>query len=350
MQVIPVIGYNFYTMFFIFVFWSFIGWIIEIVDMSYETGEFQNRGFLNMPICPIYGVGVLMILIFFRPFKETFLLLGVVSTVVCTAFEYFMGWLMEKVFHTRWWDYTHMRFNLHGYICLRNSLFFGSGCVLMYHWFEPWYEGFVAMIPVKAGWCFIGIMIILIIIDTACSVVAAAKLSSRLRRLDEISHAMLMVSEKTGMRLADGTLAVKSGINKARDTAVNAYDNVHEKAHNVREKVSEVRQESIERLKAEYEKLLEGDAFTNRILYAFPRMISKNYSRVLTAAKKRLHIHRFSRKFIKILRRRNANFRPTAEDLELGADFFEDTLTEGEPAEAGTQLEIPEQDTVTVQQ
>lgn len=267
-----------------------------------------------MPICPIYGLGVLMILIFFRPLKDTYLLLFAVSTVLCTAFEYFMGWFMEKVFHTRWWDYTHMKFNLHGYICLRNSLFFGSGCVVMYHFIEPAYENLVAKIPVNIGWGFIVVMLVLIALDTVASFIAAAKLRNRVRRLDEISRIMLTVSEKTGMKLADGTLAVKSSIDKAKDSAENIYDNVHEKAHDVKTKVTELNRENLERLRTEYDKLMTGDSFSNRLLTAFPRMVSNTHADMLYKLKNRLHIHRFSKAFTDLLRRHNKDFEPENEE------------------------------------
>lgn len=353
MTVIPIIEYSFYQMFFIFIFWSFIGWMIEIVDMSYETGAFQNRGFLNMPICPIYGVGVLLILVIFRPFKDTYLLLGVLSTTLCTAFEFFMGWLMETLFHTRWWDYSHMKFNIKGYICLRNSLFFGTGCVLMYHFFEPWLEGAVAMIPVRVGWGFIILMSVLIVIDTVASVLAAAKLQNRIKRLDEISRIMLAVSEKTGMKLADGTLAVKSGLYKAKDSAGNiydlakdkagnAYDAMKEQADDVRAKVAEMNAENLEKLKAEYEKLLVGDSFSNRLLLSFPRTITRRYARAIRAIRKRLRIPRFSKKFLELIGKRNKKYlMDHADDVRFEREILgEETEDAAVPAAGET---VPEE-------
>ena len=326
MTTIPFIGYNFYTMFFIFLFWSFIGWMIEIVDMTYETGEFQNRGFLNMPICPIYGVGVLMILIFFRPFKDTYWQLALISLVLCSAFEYFMGWIMEKAFHTRWWDYSHMKFNLHGYVCLRNALFFGVGCMVMYHWLEPAVETMISKIPVRVGWGIIAVMSLLIIIDTISSIMAAKKLQSRIRRLDEISAMMLTVSEKTGMKLADGTLKVKSGVDKAKESAGNAY-----------EKIKDINSDNIERLRTEYEKLIAGDAPTNRLIRAFPRLISRRYRKGLRIIRKHLKIYAYSPSFLKTLRQRNKDFRPD-EDLLLPVDKPETELVEVEmPAAENTE-------------
>lgn len=71
MQTIPYVGYSLYQLFLMFCFWSFIGWCIEVIDMTYETGEYQNRGFLNMPICPIEGLGVIMVTVLFKPISNT---------------------------------------------------------------------------------------------------------------------------------------------------------------------------------------------------------------------------------------------------------------------------------------
>ncbi|MBQ5310504.1 MAG: hypothetical protein ILP19_00465, partial [Oscillospiraceae bacterium] len=305
MQIIPYLEYSLYQMFFIFLFWSVIGWMIEVVDMTYETGAYQNRGFLNGPICPIYGFGVLMMLVLFRPFKDTFLILFLVSTVLCTSFEFFMGWLMETAFHMRWWDYSHMKFNIKGYICLRNSLFFGSGCVVVYHWAEPLLERGIAAIPVRVGFAVICIIMTLITIDTVSSVSQVIKLGKRIKRLDEISSRMLAVSQKTGMRLADGTLKVKSGIYKVKDTADSAVEKAQDLTDSAREKAIGLRDRAVgkaidlkdsaveraadladtyrsnfEQLRAENDRLLE-DTTTESLIRAFHRTISRNYSRGL---------------------------------------------------------------------
>ena len=248
MQVIPYVGYSLYQMFFIFVFWSVIGWMIEVIDMTYETGAYQNRGFLNGPLCPIYGVGVLLILILFRPLKDTYIPLFLVSTTLCTSFEFFMGWFMETIFHMRWWDYSHMRFNIKGYICLRNSLFFGGGCVVMYHWCEPLLELGIGRMPLRVGYVLIVVICLLLVIDTISSFSAAIKLGHKLKRLDEISSRMLAVSQATGMRLADGTLRVKSGIDKAKGNADSVYIKAQTAGTAVRERISDFRDTATERV------------------------------------------------------------------------------------------------------
>lgn len=304
MQVIPYVGYSLYQMFLIFCFWSFVGWCIEVVDMTFETGEYQNRGFLNMPICPIYGVGVLMIIIFFRGLRDNIPLLVLSTTVLCTAFEFFMGWGMEKLFHAKWWDYSHMKFNFMGYICLRNSLFFGIGSVVVMIYVQPTLEKMIDSIPVKAGLCVVFVMVLLIVLDLAASLLAVKKLNDKIRRLDEISKILLSVSVKTGMKLATGTLKVKANIYKIKDVKDNVVEkvqdvkgNVAEKVHDVKENVAErvervqdLNANNMEKLKSEYERLImEKDAVTERIIKAFPKLRSNKYSDSLQLIKDRIY-------------------------------------------------------------
>lgn len=124
-------------LFFVF---AFLGWVMEVIIVLHRQHHFVNRGFLRGPFCPIYGVGVvtLTFLDYYllkkkRKFLETFLL----GFIVCGALEYAVSWLLEKIYHARWWDYTSKRFNLHGRICLDNLILFGIGTVLLLHFMVP---------------------------------------------------------------------------------------------------------------------------------------------------------------------------------------------------------------------
>lgn len=293
MQVIPFAGLSLYQMFLMFCFWSFIGWCIEVIDMTYETGEYQNRGFLNMPICPIEGLGVVMVTVFFRPIANSIVPLFVASTILCTAFELFVGWGMEKLFHARWWDYSNMKFNYKGYICLRNSVLFGAGCVVVIRYVQPLVLKAINAMPVKLGMGIVIIMSVLILLDTIASLMAVRKLQNKIKRLDELSKLMLSVSVKTGMKLASGTLKVKSNVDKiidAKDNVVekmtDVKDNVVEKVtdvkDNVVEKMQDMNEYNLEKLRSEYERLIsEKDTATERLLRAFPKFHSHNYSESL---------------------------------------------------------------------
>lgn len=275
MHTIPYIGFSLYQLFLMFCFWSFVGWCIEVIDMTYETGEYQNRGFLNMPICPIEGMGVIMVTIFFRPISHTVIPLFLACTVLCTAFELFVGWGMEKLFHARWWDYSHMKFNFMGYICLRNSLFFGGGCVIVIRYIQPMVIKAIDSIPINVGITICIVMAVLIAVDTVISLMAVKKLNERFRRIDELSKLMLSGSVKVGMKLASGTLIVKSNVDKIIDVK-----------DNVVEKVQDINTANMDRIRSEYSRLIEEkDAFTERLAKT---LISHKYSGALSAVKNKL--------------------------------------------------------------
>lgn len=141
--------YGFYELSLIFLFWGIVGWMIEGIDMRIEAGEFQNRGFLHMPLCPIYGTGMAMGTVFLDSVKNSYLILFVFGVVFCSAVEYIVGGIMEKLFHSKWWDYSHMRYNIKGRVCLRNAVLFGFGAILVFGFVEPEVEKIIARIPAQ---------------------------------------------------------------------------------------------------------------------------------------------------------------------------------------------------------
>lgn len=113
---------NWLSYFFIY---SFLGWVCECIYCSIPAKHFINRGFLYGPYCPIYGFGAISVIWLLEPFQATPLLLFLLGILLTSALEYLTSWIMELCFHTQWWDYTGYFLNLHGRICLKNSLLFG---------------------------------------------------------------------------------------------------------------------------------------------------------------------------------------------------------------------------------
>ena len=116
---------NLYFLLFYFIIYAFLGWCTEVVYAALNTGKFVNRGFLNGPICPIYGFGIAAIVAFLAPVSNNPALLFAGSAIITSAIELITGWIMEKAFNTRWWDYSTMPFNIGGYICLKFSIAWG---------------------------------------------------------------------------------------------------------------------------------------------------------------------------------------------------------------------------------
>ena len=126
MKVVPIYEMTIYNAFLVFIIFSVIGWISEVIFVGlFVEHKFVNRGFLHGPLCPIYGFGGLVILLLPSRLYSTWIPLFLASMVLCTVVEYFSSWILEKLFHTLWWDYSKLPLNIHGRVCLFMSVLFG---------------------------------------------------------------------------------------------------------------------------------------------------------------------------------------------------------------------------------
>ena len=126
MEVVPVFQLPFKAAFLIFIIFSVIGWVSEVLYVGiFSEHKFVNRGFLHGPLCPVYGFGGIVILLLPKELYNTWIPLYFSSMILCTIVEYFVSWLMEKMFHARWWDYSHYKLNIKGRVCALNSILFG---------------------------------------------------------------------------------------------------------------------------------------------------------------------------------------------------------------------------------
>ena len=114
-----------YYYFLLFLIYSFIGWLIEVIGKLIEKHKFINRGFLIGPICPIYGHGCILMILTLSRYKDNPLTLFICAIFICSLLEYFTSYFMEKIFKARWWDYSTKRFNLNGRICAETMIPFG---------------------------------------------------------------------------------------------------------------------------------------------------------------------------------------------------------------------------------
>lgn len=118
--------------FLLFFTYSVLGWIMEVTKTLIDKKKFVNRGFLIGPYCPIYGYGVILLTILLKKYQSDIPATFIFSILICGTLEYFTSYFMEKIFKTRWWDYTRRKFNLNGRICLETMIPFGIlGCVMI---------------------------------------------------------------------------------------------------------------------------------------------------------------------------------------------------------------------------
>ena len=190
----------------VFFIYAFLGWCTEVSYAATKTGKFVNRGFLNGPWCPIYGFGVVIVLAFLEPLKNNLFVLFLGSVVLTSALEWLTGFLLEKLFAQRWWDYSNEPFNLSGYICLRFSLAWGFACLFVVKLLHPTVLLLIRLIPHLVGLILLGILGVVMAIDLAATVSAIAKLNRRLALIDEMAGRIREASNDFGEDLAERVL------------------------------------------------------------------------------------------------------------------------------------------------
>lgn len=166
----------FYDYILVFFIYSFTGWILETIYASYLEGKFVNRGFLKSPFCPIYGFGSLVIIQIFNLIngfhleKATYFILGaILSILVATIIEYVTGYILEKAFHIRWWDYSEEALNINGHICFKYSLFWGLGAFAIVIGMQPVLVTNLILLPESYKEFMSVVLIVTLLSDTAKS-------------------------------------------------------------------------------------------------------------------------------------------------------------------------------------
>ncbi len=133
---------NLAILFLLFVIYSFLGWVMEVLVVMPREKKFVNRGFLIGPWCPIYGTGTVLMILFLDKYKQDIPALFIMATVICSILEYLTSYVMEKVFKARWWDYSERKFQINGRVCLEGALVFGLFSMLLVMYIHPAIESF----------------------------------------------------------------------------------------------------------------------------------------------------------------------------------------------------------------
>ena len=123
--------------FFIFIIYTFLGWVLEVAFIFIKTKRFVNRGFLIGPACPIYGFGALIMMFYLTQYKDEPFTVFIMGAFICSTLEYITSYIMEKIFKARWWDYSEKKFNVNGRICLTYAFLFGLCGVIMICFTNP---------------------------------------------------------------------------------------------------------------------------------------------------------------------------------------------------------------------
>lgn len=208
-------AYSVYELMFYFYIYAFLGWISEVAFAAFRKGKFVNRGFLLGPVCPIYGFGVVFVLCLLKPFFKFPLLVYVLSVIITSALEFAVGFVSEKMFHQKLWDYSNCFMNIKGYICLTFSLLWGVGCMAIVYVVQPLIAALVGILPLWLGILLLAVFTVTVIFDTSVTLEASLKIDKRMTAIDEAAQKLEKLSDKIGGGVSEGTVYIKE---KAEDS------------------------------------------------------------------------------------------------------------------------------------
>lgn len=230
-----------------FFVYGFLGWCIEVAFAAVKQRKFVNRGFLNGPICPIYGIGVVSVVVILEPLMDNTALLYLGAVVLVTALEWITGFLLEKLFHHKWWDYSNMPMNLNGYVCVLFSFIWGIACMIIVKYIHPLIYHVLMLLPIWAGVLLLTILMLLMIADLYVTVTGILKMNRRMKKMEIIAEELHNMSDHIGSTISKNAL-------DSLDKTIDA-------------------KQKMEELKQKYKELLEGQSrVERRMLGAFPKM------------------------------------------------------------------------------
>lgn len=173
-----------------FIIYSFFGWVLESIFKTIYEKRLVNSGFLNGPFCPIYGIGAIIMLTFLTNYRNDYFVLFIMGFVILSVWEYIVGWALEKVFHTKYWDYTNNKFNIQGRVCLMNSIFWGILGVVFIIWIHPFVTNALLVIPGNIQNYITILITCYLIVDFTITAIKVTKINTKLNKLSEITSTL----------------------------------------------------------------------------------------------------------------------------------------------------------------
>lgn len=171
-----------------FVIYSFLGWVMESIVRTIAEKKIINTGFLYGPFCPIYGCGAIIMLLLLHHFAQHWYILFLASFVILTLWEYLVGVLLEKLFKTKYWDYSDQKFNFQGRICLTNSICWGILGTLFIYYIHPFIQtclGYVDIVSLKIA---VSVFMIVFFIDFIICIVKFKNIKATLEKIENLNQ------------------------------------------------------------------------------------------------------------------------------------------------------------------
>ncbi len=259
-----------------FIIYSFSGWIIEVLHAFIERKEWVNRGFIKGPFCPIYGFGVLMLLVVLTPVEGNWPLLFILAVALITLLEFVTGLLLETLFGAKWWDYQDEKYHVKGYVCPKYSLLFGGMAIITIKGIHPLIEAGMETIPSRALQASALILLTYLAVDFIQTVLEIIGLN---RLLQELQQKMEELRQ----------LEVREMLLKER---IEKLGHMERQVEEVERRLQLIK-DHFKELRIEYEVMLRsGLGRYRRILKAFPRFHSKRFQKGYKKLKERFRSFR----------------------------------------------------------
>lgn len=295
-----IVGYMLTDIALFFLVYAVIGWITEVVYQAVSKGIVVNRGFLNGPICPIYGFGSLFVILLvkalgldhssFTADSQVFLLGMMLSTML----ELIGGFALLKIFHARWWDYSSKPFNYHGYICLEFSIIWGFGILIVVRRIQPFVETvFGGLATSTVGIILLVIAYIAFISDFAVSVLIILGLNKRIKMLDDMKKSMTEFSDSLSNRIGDDVINAKEKVDAYRAESTSFEAEIRDAAADRRAEVAKEladMKRDYELAREEFYKKMRKTKFlgTGRIFKSYPDLRIVDHSKIVDKIKENL--------------------------------------------------------------
>lgn len=246
---------DYLTYFFIY---AFIGWILEVFYKAMTRGLFVNSGFLNGPYCPVYGFGAIGVLYFLSLVKtNNKLVLFFSSMLIATFIEYLTGFILEKLFHMKWRDYSDRILNIKGYICLEFSLIWAALCFILYEAVHPLIVHFISHFTSRFLLGADILFSLVLIVDCLATINTLLGINKKFKEIEKSSERIKEVSDKIGQRVAKRSLELKDKKEELEKSKL-AIE-IDEKEGKIREDIRRIFEKKSER----------------RILKAFPNLLGR---------------------------------------------------------------------------
>lgn len=267
-----------------FSLYSFLGWCTETIYATIKNKRFTNRGFLYGPFCPMYGFAAVLLISIAKPVEGNYVILYLICFFGASVIEYFTGFLLEKLFNAKWWDYSKRILNIQGRICILYSLLWGLCGIFIVKVLQPLGHEFVtALIPKGLAIIISHLLVGYFVVDLIITLIKLSELKSLLKQLDDVYCEVKNILINVKITAKERVALVG---NKSKERIAEA-ENLYKDIWSKREVIDNIPKE----LKERYENIVDRIASRHsRIFLAFPQFNSDKFKKAFSDIRNKIKL------------------------------------------------------------